>query len=275
MTQKADILIVGAGPAGISAALTAKARGREVLVLSSEPGNTPLARAPRIENYPGTGPVSGRDLLSSMVEDLHRQNIPLRLGTVTSAVAFGESFLIGQGQEMMEATSLILATGSRQTAKPLPGETEFLGRGVSYCATCDGMLYRGRRVAVLGFGAQAEKEADFLRGIGCQVLYYDRTQAAKAEILGGTAVTGLVCGGQEQEVSAVFILRDTVAAQVLLPSLALQDGHIQTGPDMGTSIPGVFAAGDCTGRPYQVARAVGQGNIAALEADRYCASRAV
>lgn len=274
MVQQTDILIVGAGPAGISAALTAKARGRSVAVLSADPLRSPLAKAPRIENYPGVGPVSGRELLTRMMADLQGQAIPVSTGPVSSAVCLEGKILLGQQQEMFEATSLILATGARQGSKPLPGEEEFLGRGVSYCATCDGMLYRGRTVAVLGFSAEAEKEADFLRDIGCRVLYFDREQARTAEITGASSVTGVVCGGQRREVSAVFVLRDTVSARTLLPQLAMEDGHIRTGPDMATSLPGVFAAGDCTGRPYQVARAAGQGNLAALSADRYCRDRA-
>ena len=144
-----------------------------------------------------------------------------------------------------------------------------MGKGVSYCATCDGMLYRGRSVAVLGLGSEAEADAAFLEQIGCKVLYFTRAQAKNIEIQGIDNVTALVNDGTTYPVDGVFILRDTVAASALLPGLTIDGGHIEVGADMETNLPGVFAAGDCTGRPYQIARAVGQGNIAALAADRY------
>ncbi len=264
-----DMLILGAGPAGISAALTAHARGRSALVLSSDPMNTPLARAPRIDNYPGLPGMSGRELLAAMGESLEEQGISRVTGRATAVAPFGGTFMVSAEQDVYRARTLILAVGAQQGAKPFPGEAELLGRGVSYCATCDGMLYRGKRVAVLGLGAAGEKDAAFLERVGCQVLYLGPTQAKKCEIKGTDRVTGLVADGEEYPVEGVFILRDTVAASVLLPGLAMEGGHITVGADMAASVPGVFAAGDCTGRPYQIARAVGQGNIAALAADAY------
>ncbi len=268
-----DILILGAGPAGISAALTAHARGRRALVLSGDPMATPLAKAPAIHNYPGLPGMSGRELLSAMLAGLERQGVRRVTGRVTAVMPFDGSFMVSAEQDVFQAGSLILAAGAQQSLKPLPGEAEYLGRGVSYCATCDGMLYRGRTVAVLCLGAQAEEDADLLQSIGCSVLRFGRAQAKDAQIIGTDRVTGLVCGGQEHAVDGVFVLRDAVAADVLLPGLAMEGGHIAVDGDMGTSVPGVFAAGDCTGRPYQIARAVGQGNIAALAADRYLKER--
>ncbi len=273
MAETYDILILGAGPAGISAALTAKARGRKTAILSSEPLNTPLAQAPRIDNYPGLAAMTGRQLLVSMLETVIEQGVPVITGRVTNVMAFGGKFMVGQDREVYEAKSLILCLGARQGARPFPGEKEYLGRGVSYCATCDGMLYKGKRVAVLGLGGGAEKDADFLKSIGCDVFFLTAAQAKDAEILGADKVTALRCGGEEQAVDGVFILRDTVAADALLPGLGMEGGHIAVGPDMDTSVPGVYAAGDCTGRPYQIARAVGQGNVAALAADRYVKER--
>ena len=273
MAELYDILILGAGPAGISAALTAKARGRNTVILSAEPLNTPLAKAPHIANYPGVAAMDGRQLLASMLGNVFEQGVPIHTGRVTNAVAFDGKFMVSQEQEVFEAKSLILCPGAQQGTKPLPGEAEYLGKGVSYCATCDGMLYRGRHVAVLGLGSGAEKDAAFLKSIGCDVLLLTGAQAKDVEIIGADAVTAIRFGGREQPVDGVFILRDTVAADALLPGLDMAGGHIAVCPDMQTNIPGVFAAGDCTGRPYQVARAVGQGNVAALAADRYVKER--
>ncbi len=268
-----DILILGAGPAGISAALTAHARGRTVLVLGADPMASPLARAERIGNYPGLAGMSGRDLLSAMLGDLERAGIKRVTGRVTGVVSFGGRFMVSAEQDVYQAGALILAMGAQQRAKPIPGETELLGRGVSWCATCDGMLYRGKRVAVLSLGGEGERDAAFLRSIGCDVLCFDPTQAKNAQIEGTDRVTAVTVGGKKHAVAGVFVLRDTVAASALLPGLAMRDGHVAVDGDMAASIPGVFAAGDCVGRPYQIARAVGQGNTAALAADGYLKER--
>ncbi len=124
-------------------------------------------------------------------------------------------------------------------------------------------------MAVIGLGAEAPADADFLRSLDCTVEYFDRTRATAYEIQGSGKVEALVADGTSYPVEGVFILRDTVAASALLPGLSIEEGHIVVDDRMATSQPGVFAAGDCTGRPYQIARAVGQGNIAALSADAY------
>ena len=268
-----DILILGAGPAGISAALTAHARGRSVTVLGADPMKSPLAKAERIGNYPGLAGMNGRDLLAAMLGDLERAGIARVTGRFTGVMAFGGSFMVSAEQDVYQAGTLILAAGAGQGTRPLPGEMELLGKGVSWCATCDGMLYRGKRVAVLGLGGEGEKDAEFLKSIGCEVLYFDPAQAKNVKIQGTDRVTGLVAGGEGYAVEGVFVLRDTVAASALLPGLEMTGGHIAVDGDMRTSLPGVSAAGDCTGRPYQIARAVGQGNIAALAADRYLKER--
>lgn len=264
-----DILILGAGPAGISAALTAHARGRSAAVLGSDPMASGLAKAERIENYPGLSGMNGRDMLAAMLGDLQRQGIPRVTGRVTAVMAFNGRFMVSVERDVYQAKALILAAGAQQSARPFPGEAELLGRGVSYCATCDGMLYRGKRVAVLGLGPGSEADRDFLEGIGCQVLYFTGAQAKNVEIRGNEKVTGLAVNGEEYAVDGVFVLRAGVAASVLLPGLRMEDGHIAVGPDMTTSLPGVYAAGDCTGKPYQIAWAVGQGNVAALAADKF------
>ena len=263
-----DVIVLGGGPAGVSAALTARARGRSVLVISNPAGTSALARAHRIDNYPGLPGVSGEKLLEAMRGGLDEMQIPVVSGRVTSVMPMGGRIMAAVGQDVYTASALILATGAAQPAL-LPGEAEFLGRGVSYCATCDGMLYREKAVAVLGGAADAEDEAAFLQSLGCRVEFFDKRRAARFEIRGGDRVTALIADGTEYPVDGVFILRDTMASAVLLPGLGMESGHIAADRSMATNIPGVFACGDCTGRPYQIARAVGEGNIAALSADAY------
>ena len=263
-----DVIVLGGGPAGISAALTTNARGRRTLVISNPAGTSALSKAHVIDNYPGLTGMSGADMLSAMHKGLTDKKIPVLTGRVTGVMPMGRSFMVSVGTDVYMAKALILAFGSAQP-RAYPGESEYLGRGVSYCATCDGMLYRGKRVAVVGLSGDAAEEADFLRGIGCQVDFFDKDRAKRYEIKGGDTVAALSADGTDYPVDGVFILRDTVAAGVLLPGLELDGGHIAVDRSMKTSVPGVYAAGDCAGRPYQIAKAVGEGNIAALSADAY------
>jgi len=158
-----------------------------------------------------------------------------------------------------------------------PGEQEFLGAGVSYCATCDGMLYRNKRVAVIGQSAEALHETEFLKSIGCDVLFFTNKTTdldssipvfygKKYEIFGDDKVRRITADDASFDVDGVFILRSSIAMTSMLPELELSGGHISVDRSMKTNIDGVFAAGDCTGLPYQIAKAVGEGNIAGLSA---------
>ena len=258
-----DMIVIGGGPAGVSAALTARNRGKAVAVVSGALRDIPLYRAERVDNYPGLPAMTGAQLLETLRDHLRQAGAELVTGRVLSVMPMGGRFGVSVGSEFYDCGAVILASGVAQRGT-YPGEKELLGAGVSYCATCDGMLYRGRRVAVLGLSAETEAEAAFLRQIGCQVLYFDKK--AKYEIRGGDRVEALVVDGTEYPVDGVFILRSGVALDSLIPGISQENGHIAVDRQMRTSIPGVFAAGDCTGRPYQIAKAVGEGNIAALSA---------
>ena len=181
---------------------------------------------------------------------------------------------------MYNARAVVLAAGVAR-GKKFAGEAELLGRGVSYCATCDGMLYRGKPVAVVGRSPDAPEEANFLKNLGCQVTYLapKRPEALDADIpfvqtgtvsiQGQLTVTGLTANGESIPCAGVFILRPAVAPTDLLPTLATANGAIQVDRSMATNLPGVFAAGDCTGAPYQIAQAAGEGQVAALSACAY------
>ena len=155
----------------------------------------------------------------------------------------------------------MLATGAAPRELGLPRETALRGRGVSYCATCDGMFYRGKRVVCAGDAPNFEEEAEFLRSIGCQVAV---KRLAGLSILGEDRVTGVRdAAGEETPCDGVFLLRASIAPAQLVPGLDLEDGYIKVDGRMSAGLPGVFAAGDCTGQPLQLAKAVGQGQIAA------------
>ena len=191
-------------------------------------------------------------------------------GRALAVMPMDELFGVAVGNDYFQARAVILAVGITRE-KLYPGEGEFLGRGVSYCATCDGMLYRGKTVAVIGAGKEAAEDADFLEGIGCRVLRMPENGAY--EIRGGLKANTVVFRGEEHAVDGVFIIKDTVSVTRLVPGLSYENGGIVTGRDMSTAVPGVFAAGDCTGKPYQLAKAAGEGNVAALSAVDYLAGK--
>ena len=258
-----DVLVIGGGPAGLSAAVNVRIPGRSVLVVSNPPEENPLWRAERVDNYLGLPGRSGPELLTQMRRHAESAGVEFLTGKVLTSVRSGKLWYVSVGTEMYAASALVLAAGVAR-GKKFPGEAELLGRGVSYCATCDGMLYRGRPVAVLGYSDSARREADFLRDIGCSVTYFDRPKDCRIE--GDAQVTAVVCAGERAAVDGVFLLRPTVAPTDLFPGLAVENGYVSVDRRMNTNLPGLFAAGDCTGGPLQVSKAVGEGLIAGQSA---------
>ena len=258
-----DVLVIGGGPAGLSAALNVRARGKNVLVVSNPPEESPLWRAEMVENHLGMPHQSGAELLTAFRRHAEAAGAEFRTGKVLSTVQSGEEWYVSIGSDMENARALVLAAGVARGRK-FPGEEEFLGRGVSYCATCDGMLYRGKSVAVLGYSDTARREADFLAGIGCSVTYFDHPRTCSVE--GEDRVSSVTCDGETVPVEGVFLLRPTMAPTDLFPGLALEQGYVAVDRKMATNLPGVFAAGDCTGGPLQVSKAVGEGLVAGQSA---------
>lgn len=265
-----DVLIIGGGPAGLSAAVNVLSRGKTALVVSNPLEENPLWRSERVENYLGLPGRSGSELLRVFRAHAEAAGAEFLEGKVLNTAMAGDAWYVSVGSSVQEAGALILAAGVVRSRK-FPGEAEFLGRGVSYCATCDGMFYRGKRTAVLGWTDSARREADFLREIGCQVLYYDRP--GSCEIKGGSTVEQIVCGGRTAAVDGVFILRPAMAPMDLFPGLAAENGYVTVDRQMATNLPGVFAAGDCTGGPLQLSKAVGEGLIAGQSAAGWIDSR--
>jgi len=258
-----DVIVIGGGPAGLSAALNVRARGRTALVVSNPLEENPLWRAERVDNCLGLPGLSGAELLSALRRHAVSSGAELREGRALSGLRSGADWYVSIGSEMALAKALVLAAGAIR-GKKLPGEAELLGRGVSYCPTCDGMLYRGRRVAVLGWTLSAAREADYLREIGCEVVYFERPR--DCAIQGLEKVEAVTCGGVRSSVEGVFLLRPAMAPGDLLPGLAMEGGYVKTDRDMATNLPGVFAAGDCTGGPLQVSKAIGEGQVAGQKA---------
>lgn len=263
-----DVLVIGGGPAGLSAALNIRARGRSVLVVSNPLEENPLWRAEKVDNYLGLPGLSGPQMLTAMRRHAEAAGADFRGGKALSTVRMGDTWYVSIGSDMENAKAIVLAAGVSR-GKKFPGETEFLGRGVSYCATCDGMLYRGKSVAVLGYSDTARKEAEFLAGIGCSVTYFDRPKVCA--ITGGDRVEAVTCDGETVPAEGVFLLRPTMAPTDLFPGLAVERGYVTVDGRMATNLPGVFAAGDCTGGPLQVSKAAGEGLTAGQSAAGYVA----
>ena len=274
-----DILVLGGGPAGLAAAVAARGRNKSVLVIGNRWQDSPLAKAERVDNYPGLPGRTGLKMLEEFYTHAQAVGVEFAVGRAISLMVW-EGFHLTVGSQLYQGRALILAPGVVRQAK-YPGEEEYLGRGVSYCATCDGMLYRNKPVTVVGLAPDAPHEANYLHSLGCQVTYVARTQpqgldpaipyvkAGRLAVLGEQSVTALEVDGARLPCAGVFILRQAVAPTDLLPALETENGAIQVDRRMATNIPGVFAAGDCTGAPLQVSKAVGEGHVAALSACAY------
>ena len=276
--ERADIAIIGTGPGGVSAAITAAIRNKKVLLLGSRDLSEKMRRAHQILNYPGFPAVSGNDLADAFAGHLAQMNIPVTEKRVNAVYAMGDYFVLQAGEEMLEARSVILASGVVQ-GKPLPGENEMLGHGVSYCATCDAALYRGKTAAVIGYSPREEAEAAFLSEVCSEVFYYpmykeepNLPEAVKVirekvtELAQEDGKRVVVTENGRKAVDGIFVLREAVAPAQLVPGLETDGSHVVTDRKMATSIPGLFACGDITGTPYQYVKAAGEGNVAALSA---------
>lgn len=274
-----DLLIVGSGPAGISAALTAAARGLDFLWFGSRELSPKIAQAPEITNYPGLCRVSGREFQTALREQIDTMGLELREERIDSIFPMGDSFTACVNETMYEAKSVLLAVGVSTTGT-VPGELDYVGQGVSYCATCDGALYRCKTIAIISTNPAFEEEVEFLVGLASKAYIsrnYPAVDAPNAERMpafpkeihreNGKLMVRYNDG--ERAVDGIFFLKDSVSPAVLMQGLAMDGSHIAVNRDLETNIPGCFAAGDCTGRPYQYTKAVGEGNVAVHTAIRY------
>ncbi|HPJ03082.1 MAG TPA: FAD-dependent oxidoreductase [Candidatus Limiplasma sp.] len=274
-----DIAIIGKGPAGYSCAITAKMRGLDTLIITPKVNVSWLARTDRVDNYPGLPEVSGADLLKAFEDQATAMGAETMHGMVRQILPTGEGFMLLVENDVVEAKTVVFATGA---AKPklLPGEEELIGAGVSYCATCDGHFYKGKSIAVLSENDQGAEEAKFLHGIVGKMDYYPlrkhevpeafQTIAERPVSLArGDAGIAVETKDKQRTYDGVFIFRMGMPLNMLLDGLDAPDTGITVDRHMRTNIPGVFAAGDCTGKPHQVAKAVGEGNIAAITAAEY------
>lgn len=276
-----DIAIIGSGPAGLSAALNAVIRKKKVIVFGSKDLSAKVVKASHINNYLGFPGITGAELKDKFQEHIEKMNITVENRKVNNVYAMGDYFSLMSNNEMIEASSVILATGV-EFGKLLTNEESFLGRGVSYCATCDAALYKGKTVAVIGYNNESIEEANFLSEVAAKVYFVkmfktdhvlnssiEVVEGKPQEIMGDNLVTSLKLDTTTLNVDGIFILRDSVSPKTLVPGLEIENNNILVDRGMKTNLPGCFAAGDAVGAPYQYMKAAGEGIVAALSAVSY------
>ena len=283
--ERYDIAIVGSGPAGLSAAINSKIRNKNVIVFGYKDLSNKLVKAPKVNNYLGFHGVTGAELKDSFKNHLDAMEINITEERINNIYAMGDYFALMVNEKVYEAKALILATGMEYT-KPLKGETEFLGRGVGYCATCDAPLYKGKVVTIIGYNKEAEEEANYVSELASKLYYIpmykdeyrlrddiEILHDKPIEIVGEEKVKSLVLENTTLETDGIFVLKDSISPGQLVPGLKIQDGHIEVDRLMKANLPGCFAAGDCVGKPYQYIKAAGEGLVAALSAVSYLDSK--
>ncbi len=276
-----DIAIIGSGPAGISAAINCKIRNKSFVLFGHKELSHKVEMSEKINNYPGLPNITGEELNAKMREHLDSLGIEITQERITGIYKMKDKFTLLANRKMFEARAVILCLGA-ETVKPLSNERELLGRGVSYCATCDGMLYKDKKIAVFCDNADSEEEIEYLSELASEVYYshkfdskINRENVTHLEsnikaIIGENRVSGIeLADGTKIDVDGVFFIKQAVAADVLLNKLEVEQGSIVADRNMQTSVDGCFAAGDCTGTPYQIAKAVGEGNVAAHSAVKW------
>ena len=291
-----NIVIIGAGPAGISAALYAARGNMNPLVINN--GIGALEKAEKIENYYGLEqPLSGKELYERGIAQAKALGVRILDAEVLGISGF-DTFTVKTTAGDFDTVSVILATGGKRSAPKIPGLKEFEGRGVSYCAVCDAFFYRGKEVAVVGNGDFALHEAEELRNVTLDVTIYTdgkepefsrehpiavNTMKIQA-IEGDDKVSGLLMqsdtAAQDAEApensfypaDGVFVALGTAGSTEIARQMGAEisdKGNIKTDEEMATTIPGLFAAGDCTGGLLQVSKAVYEGSMAAISAGKY------
>jgi len=301
-----DVVILGAGPAGLTAAIYAARANLAPVVVTGALFGGQLALTTEVENFPGfPDGVLGPELMESMKRQAERFGAEIRLGEVTEVTLTHTPLRMTLDGELLETKSLIIATGASARLLEIPGESEFFGKGVSTCATCDGFFYRGKTVVVVGGGDSAVEEGTFLTRYASKVYLVHRRDRLRASqilqdramkndklafiwdsmlerVIGSedTGVTGIhlrnVKTGAEEDlpVDGVFIAIGHVPnTQVFEGQLKLDEqGYIVTDSRMHTNITGVFACGDCQDHIYrQAITAAGTGCMAAIEAEKFLA----
>ncbi|MBO5206718.1 MAG: FAD-dependent oxidoreductase [Clostridia bacterium] len=305
-----DIIVIGAGPAGLTAALYARRAEKSVLVIEKESFGGQITHSPRVENYPGFIAMSGNELADKLIEQVFAQGAEIELDEVVGIEGEAGNYTVLGASKSYSAKSVIIATGSRHRTLGLPGEEELVGEGISYCAVCDGAFYKGKTVAVIGGGNSALVDAVMLSE-GCEKVYVvqnlafltgERRLAAilesrdnveiiyssvvKSFAAEGTSLSGIVIentedgSSRELKIDGMFVAIGQIPENKPFESRVKLNsyGYVEAGEDCvpESDSEGIFVAGDCrTKTVRQVTTATADGAVAALAAVRFIDGLAV
>lgn len=300
--QVYDVIIIGSGPGGMTAALYASRANLKTLILEKGVPGGELLNTADVENYPGFATISGPELADNMYKGAMQFGATYAYGNVSSIEVDGDLRIVHAGKKSYTAYAVIIATGSHHRELNVPGEAEYAGRGVSYCAVCDGAFFKGTDLVVVGGGDSAVEEGTYLTQFANTVTVVHRRDSLRAqkilqdrafandkmhfawnqvveEILGdGQKVTGVrlkntqTCDITTKDAAGVFIYVGLLPVSTPFQSLGITDdeGWIPTDEYMQTSVPGIFAVGDVRQKHLrQITTAVGDGGIAGHAAYNY------
>lgn len=265
------IAIIGAGPAGVSCALYVARANIPVIVFTNHKSS--LLKSKKIENYYGTGKISGQELYYKGIEDLKKLNVPIYEEEVLNII-WQEDFTIETNKNTYSANSIVLATGASKKAPNIPNLNNLEGKGVSYCATCDGFFFKDKNVAVIGNEDFALHELNYLKNIVKEVILLTngkdvtcdssitKIKTPITEILGENKVEGVLFeDGSSLQVDGIFIANNYPDSNILAKKVGILsiNGEINVNNSMETNIPNIFACGDAIGGTKQIAKAVNDG----------------
>lgn len=279
MEDTLDIAVIGGGPAGLSAAINAVLRNKSVKIFTNALNY--LQKAEKVDNYLGFYNISGQELMEKFVDHANKLNVSFEYGKVIDIMKYNDMFMINFNGKIINAKAVVLALGITKE-KMLNNEEKLLGKGISYCATCDGALYKGKNIAVYGNADDIIEEANFLSSLGANVNFITVKKDIKglnqninvingiiSDIIGNNKLEGIIINDKYIKLDGLFLLRNSIAPNSIVKDLILEDGYIVVNRNMETNIKGIYACGDCTGKPLQISKATGEGLVAAQNAARY------
>jgi len=297
-----DVIIVGGGPAGLTAALYTARHNHKTLVLEGRKTGGKALQAHWVDNYPGfPDGISGQDLMENMIQQAVRFGAEIRNETVVGLSDFSDIKMVNTRMGFYQAKSVVVATGVSRKSLSVPGENEYKGRGVSYCGVCDGPFFRDKTVAIVGSGHEAVHDIEVLSEAAAKIYaipgkkwysedFSELTRikedpkvefilGANVKEIGGSDFVEYVtldgAGPKQLSLDGVFIILEHVPTAGILGDAGVSTdagGCIVVDSDMETNIKGVFAAGDCTCEGMQIVTAAGMGAKAALSAMKHVKS---
>jgi len=282
-----DVIVIGGGPAGISAAVYLKRFKLDVLVLMKDYGS--LGKTDHIENYYGfPEPLTGKQVVDNGVQQARRLGIEVRLEEVLN-IDYTDTFSVKTNHDEYPGKTVLLATGSARANLQIPGFASFVGKGISYCAICDGFLYRKKAIGLLGEGEFMAEELEVLKNFSSNITVFTNGKPLAVPIEGATVIASpvrrlvgedllnsVVTDEGTHPVDVLFVAVGTPSATdfALRMGAFIENNVISVDDKFMTNIPGLFAAGDCIGGLSQIAKAVSDGAHAALSINKFIRSKA-